>query len=69
VHRAGTAERQQREGGEIDATRTSSAMRMSTMRWMPAAAAVTSICKGSPMCVLSALRDAAMSSFCAPPRK
>jgi hypothetical protein len=41
---------------------------MSTMRWMPAAAAVTSICKGSPTCALSAARDAATLSFCAPPR-
>ena len=45
-------------------TRTSSAMRMSTMRWMPTAASSTSILSGSATCSCNAVRDAATSSVC-----
>ena len=50
-------------------TRTSSAIRMSTMRRMPAAASSTLILRGLAMWVSNAAREAAASSFCLPPRK
>ena len=50
-------------------TRTSSAMRMSTMRRMPAAASRTARPSGSAISIFSAASAAATSSRCAPPRK
>jgi hypothetical protein len=63
-----------REGGEIDAALCREHPHlvghgMSTMRWMPAAAAITSHLQWVGDVRLQRARAAARSSVCAPPRK